>query len=42
MDMIMTTAIAFTAIGGMVVFALSATEQKLPIRIRVEERKRRF
>ncbi|WP_255571892.1 hypothetical protein [Celeribacter sp. PS-C1] len=43
MDMIVTTAIAFAAIGVMVSYALfsAPSEQRLPIRIRVEDRRKR-
>ncbi|WP_264186513.1 MULTISPECIES: hypothetical protein [Celeribacter] len=43
MDMIVMTAIAFAAIGVMVSYALMSapSEQRLPIRIRVEDRRKR-
>ncbi|SDE73963.1 MULTISPECIES: hypothetical protein [Roseobacteraceae] len=46
MDLIMTTAIAFGATAVMVAYALISksqhpTEQRLPIRIRVEDRRKR-
>lgn len=38
MDLIMITAIAVTALAGMVVFALRPTEQ--PVRVRVQDRRK--
>lgn len=39
MDLIMMTAIAFVAVGFMVSYALRPTEDRVPLRIRVETRR---
>ncbi|SFI75268.1 hypothetical protein [Celeribacter neptunius] len=41
MDMIVMTAIVFAAIGVMVSYGLRPTEERLPVRIRVEDRRKR-
>ncbi len=41
MDIIMTTVFAFAATAVVIAYGLRSSEQRLPVRIRVEDRKRR-